>query len=764
MKIWCLICICLLTGSLSNAQRVGLVLSGGGAKGLAHIGVLKALEENNIPIDYIVGTSMGGIIGGMYAAGYSPYEMEYIAYTQDFRSWVTGNFESEYKYFFQKKEENASIIRLKLTVDSGFQAKLRSNIINDIPLNFALQQLLCQASANSNYDFDSLLIPFRCVASDIFQQKEVILRKGSLHDALRATMTVPYIYRPIKINNRYVFDGGLYNNFPADVMQKEFNPDVIIGVNVSTKTLSTYPFDNDEQLVSQLFFNLLLSKTDSNEVGENGIYIQPDLDKFRAFDFKAIEQMIEGGYNATIAKLDLIKARVSKRVTEKQVNEKRRFFMADQPDLIFDEVTVSGIHAHQKQYVQRVFGYKKNQLVTLSDIKQGYYKLVADDNFLSVYPKIFYSDATSSYKFELEVKPEQNFKAEFGGNISSRPANSAFLGLQYNFFTKRAYTFTSDFYLGRFYEAVQLKTRMDIPSTLPFYLETDFTYNHWDFFKSSQIFIENLTPTFIDQSDVNYGLGLGFPSNNGKIVAQVSYARIKDKFSEEDNFQSGDTLDVTNFNTMIYRAGFEKNTFDQKQFPKKGEHVSINLRYVNGWEIYFPGSTAIRRLPQRNEKAWLQLKATYEHYLPVYKRYTFGYLLEGIISDQPFFSTYRSSVIRASGFYPLIDSKTLFLENYRSFSYAAAGIKHVFQVAKNMDLRIEGYIFQPYKVLIQADDQRAAFTKRWQFRYYTGTAALVYKSPLGPVSLNLNYYDDPRKTLGIMFNLGFLIFNKRPLD
>ncbi|MGB4773817.1 MAG: patatin-like phospholipase family protein, partial [Daejeonella sp.] len=129
-----------------KGQKVGLVFSGGGAKGLAHIGVLKALEENNIPIDYIVGTSMGGIVGGMYAAGYSPAQIEYLASSTDFQNWVNGRFESDYKYFFKKKPDNPSLITVKLQIDTGFQTRVRSNLINDIPLNFALMELLAQAS------------------------------------------------------------------------------------------------------------------------------------------------------------------------------------------------------------------------------------------------------------------------------------------------------------------------------------------------------------------------------------------------------------------------------------------------------------------------------------------------------------------------------------------------------------------------------------------------------------------------------------------
>ena len=139
----------------SKAQKVGLVLSGGGAKGLAHIGVLKALEENNIPIDYITGTSMGGIVGAMYAAGYSPKEIEKIALSADFQDWVGGKYKSDYSFYFQKNNSNTTILTAKLSADTSLRLSFRPNLVNDIPPNFALLELFSQASSIAKDNFDN---------------------------------------------------------------------------------------------------------------------------------------------------------------------------------------------------------------------------------------------------------------------------------------------------------------------------------------------------------------------------------------------------------------------------------------------------------------------------------------------------------------------------------------------------------------------------------------------------------------------------------
>src|SRR5690606_33277023 len=120
-----------------------------------------------IPIDYIVGTSMGAVVGAMYAAGYSPSEIEHIALSKEFQDWVGGKYTSDYSYYFQKNSLNPSFLTAKLQVDTGFTFKFRSNFINDVPLNFALLELLSQASANAQNDFDKLFIPFRCIVADV---------------------------------------------------------------------------------------------------------------------------------------------------------------------------------------------------------------------------------------------------------------------------------------------------------------------------------------------------------------------------------------------------------------------------------------------------------------------------------------------------------------------------------------------------------------------------------------------------------------------
>lgn len=753
-----------------NAQKVGLVFSGGGAKGLAHIGTLKALEENNIPIDYITGTSMGAIVGAMYASGYSPAQIEKIALSDDFQDWVSGRYQSDYSFYFQKSSPNPSMITAKMAIDTSLRLSFRPNLVNDIPLNFALLELFSQASATAKDNFDNLFVPYRCMASDILSQKSITVSKGSLAEAVRASMTVPLIYRPIKLDEKFVFDGGIYNNFPADVMQKEFKPDFIIGANVSSKTFNEYPKD-DDRLMNRFLVYMFLSKSDSTLVGKNGIYIEPNLSEFSSTNFLPVAELIKQGYDATIAEMDKIKASIKRRIDTKELLKRRVEFNIKKSELVFSNVLVRGVNSQQRKYIERLFK-SDNENFDLSDIKRGYYKLVADEVFEAVYPKIMYDGTTDSYNFEIVAQPKKSLKIDFGGNISTRPISNVFLGVQYNYLNRRAYTFSSNFYSGRFYESVQLGGRIDFPSKLPLFLGGELTYNNWNYYNTSKIFVENPSPVYIDQADRKIDLKFGMPLNrNARIVANAAFINNSDNYSPTGNFNVGDVLDKTIFNGFRTGITFEKNSLNRKQYATAGKNISLNLNYTTGRENYYPGNIQTNSFgpsmapnTKRNLRQWVQAKLSYENYFLHTKRYSLGYLAEVVASNQSLYSNYYSTLLASPAFYPLQDSRSSFLENFRAFNYGAAGVKNIINLQRKFDLRVEGYVFLPYQEFKKVGLQQVGFEKALSKWRYAGTAGLVYQSPLGPVSLSYNLYDDAKRKHGVLLHIGYLIYNKRSLE
>jgi len=756
---------------LAHAQKVGLVLSGGGAKGLAHIGILKALEENNIPVDYITGTSMGGIVGAMYAAGYSPAQIEKVALSTDFQDWVSGRYNSDYSFFFQKKSTNPSIFTAKLSVDSNLRMSFRSNLVNDIPLNFALMELFSQASAIAKDDFDHLFVPYRCMVSDVLSQTSITVAKGSLAEAVRGTMTVPLVYRPIKLDDKYVFDGGLYNNFPVDVMKESFHPDVIIGSNVSAKTYNEYPKNEDDRLMNRLMMFMLLSKSDSTLIGEKGVYIQPDLTGYSVTNFNPVAGLIKQGYDATMAEMPRIRQKIARRVNINELMTRRNEFNNRKPNMLFSGVTVTGVNQDQKRYVERLFKRDK-KIFDISDIRQGYYKLVADETFETIYPKISYNPVSDSYNFEIVARPQKSFKIDFGGNISTRPISNVFLGVQYHYLNRKSYTFGANLYSGRFYESVQLNGRIDYPSRLPLFLAAELTYNNFDYYNTSSIFIENPHPTYIQQADRKADLKLGFPLNrNTRVILSSAVISNSDRYSPSNSFSLGDVLDKTTFTGSRSAITFEQNTFNRKQYANRGRNFLLSFNYYTGRETYSPGNiggTSLLATPRdpvfRHYRQWFNLKISDDNYFLKSRRYTLGYQAEAVLSNQPLFTNYYSTLLAAPAFYPLQDSRSIFLENFRATSYLAGGIKNVYTLRRNLDLRAEGYVFLPYEKFTQTGFQGVAHRKALSTWQYAATAGLVYHTPVGPISFSYNIYDDPIKRNGVLLHLGYLIYNKRSIE
>ena len=229
------IVVYLLTMLLSvalPAQKVGLVLSGGGARGLTHIGIIHALEDNGIPIDYVTGTSMGAIVASLYAMGYSPREMmDYIA-SPDFNKAYTGTIDENNLYYIKRNDPSPEFLTVKadLGADSiAFSPSLPTNLINPVYMNLMFMETFAQPTAACDGDFDKLFVPFRCVASNVYEKRPLIFDHGDLGRAVRASMTFPFVFKPIEVDGELAYDGGIFNNFPVDIMKEDFHPDFIIG-------------------------------------------------------------------------------------------------------------------------------------------------------------------------------------------------------------------------------------------------------------------------------------------------------------------------------------------------------------------------------------------------------------------------------------------------------------------------------------------------------------------------------------------------------
>jgi NTE family protein len=744
-------------------QKVGIVLSGGAAKGLAHVGMLKALEENDIPIDYIVGTSMGGIIAGCYAAGMSPDQIEQLMISPKFLDWVNGKLEEGYNYYYNRNDDHPSFLKLNLSLDSTFNLLLNTSLANDLSLNFALAEKMAQPAATANNDFDKLFVPLRVVAADIFTQTEIILKKGVLSDALRATQTVPFFYNPIRVDGKYLFDGGVYNNFPVDVAQHEFNPDVIIGCNVSSKVYDEYPFGEDERLISKSLLYMLLDKSDPNKVPPTGIYIQPELKKFSAFDFNKAKGMIDSGYAQTMRQMPEIKSKIKTRRICDVVMEARNKFNNKNKPLLVDKINYRNFNREQRAYLNRFFKSGKRPL-RFSDVESGYYRLVSEDYFKNVYPNFEYDSISSHFNFLLSRRPQNNFQVEFGGVIATRNISNIFLGLNYYHFGRALNHVQVNFSAGNFYKSIQAKVRIDYPNFGQFFLEPEATVNSWDFLEGKDILIQEFSPTLLNRIDRKLGAGIGFPiGKRFKAGFSGYYINNRDQYIDTDSFLSTDTLDQLYLSGARLGINLSTNTLNRKQYASEGKAITVSADWFNLEESFIPGTTSVEKQVEHHHRVWFRSRVLIEQY---FRKgfYSSGYLLDAVLSNQPVFSNYQGTIINAPSFNPIQDSRTFILQNFRAFNYVAGGWRNVFGIWNNLDFRLEGYVFKPLQVIENGPDHEAVLSKQYSKFFLAGTADLVFHSTIGPVSLSLNYYDDKKNQLGLLLHVGFLLFNKTSLE
>src|SRR5690554_2914244 len=469
----------LLISITVQAQKVGLVLSGGGAAGLAHIGVLKALEENDIPIDYISGTSMGALIGGLYASGYTVEEITDLVKSQNFQLAISGELPDSDVYYYTQDLIDASIIRLKISPKSLIRNSIPTNLVTPNLMEYMLLELFEQPAAKATYNFDSLMIPFRCVASDIVEKQEVVFSQGSLALALRASTTYPFYFRPVVIDSTLLFDGGLYNNFPADVMYDTFLPDVIIGSNVASQI---EPPDEDDLL--SLVRNMITSPRDFTLKCEEGIIIEPQSD-IGVFDFSDIETEIQHGYKATIDSIAKIKQMTKgSRRTAQDRNIMRSGFRSGFPDQNISEIKLSGdLNANQEEYIKSTLGKnEKDSIYTFQDFKPQFLRLSQDSKIKYIQPLAIYDTTKDAYSLDLKVRREKDLTVYFGGNFSSRPINIGYVGLKYNLFGRTSATLMANSYFGKFYGSILLRANVDFGGNKRMSISPLFVANRWDYF------------------------------------------------------------------------------------------------------------------------------------------------------------------------------------------------------------------------------------------------------------------------------------------
>ena len=748
----------------SYSQKVGIVLSGGGASGMAHIGVLMALEENNIPIDYITGTSAGALVGGLYSIGYTPAQIKEMAASPDFYKIANGQIDKEYIYFFKQRPQNASIVKFSFNQDlKQLNTSIPLNITDPSLIDFFMIEKFTIPSSYADYNFDSLFVPFRCVASDIDANKEVVFKSGNLSQTVRASMTFPFYIPPLTLDGKLLVDGGLYNNFPADVMYNDFMPDVIIGSSVTQPRRTPKDYD----LISQVR-SMIQSKSNFEINCSNSMIINPPVDEVGTFDFDKTAIAIQNGYKETMKNMDSIKEMVSRRTDSDEIKARRLSFMKRaQEEIIISRIEVVGVKKREVEYITSSL-MDKGKNTSLPLLRKRFFRLITDDKIEFMFPVLTKLDNDSTYSLTIKVKKNPEFDLRVGGSFTSKSTNTGYIGLDYKNINKYvSLTAASNFYFGRFYNSIDIAPRIDFPFDFPFYIEPHVTYNRWDYYRSFSTFFEDTKPSYLIKNESFWGVTFGFPSSNkGKIELNYNNGLLENDYYQTDQFISTDTVDITQFYLDHVSLTFERNSLDNFYFSKEGSKIKLKGSYINGVEINNPGSTSVLAFDtiDRFTHQWFTLSVDIEKYFKISDRYSLGLKATGVHSTQDFFNNYTASILIAPQFSPIPETQTQFNPPLSAHTYSAFGVKNVFNIYKSLDVRLEGYAFLPYKNILDYN-KTAGYSSnlRNTENHYMASAIIVLNSPLGPVSFTSNYMDYRQEKWSFLFNFNFLVFNRKAL-
>jgi NTE family protein len=679
--------------------------------------------------------------------------------SDDFKRWSAGIIDEQYVYYYLREDPNSSWVSLDINFKKKLTSQLPSNLISPFEMDFAFMELLAPAAAACSYNFNNLVIPFRCVVSDVDSTKTMVMRNGDLASAVRGSMTIPFVFKPITIQGRLVFDGGMYNNFPVDIAKKDFHPDVIIGSRVAKRYEKP---DRDDAL--SLLLSMLMERQNDTMLYPNSVMIVPNIPDVNIIDFSQCNQMIDSGYSATIQKISEIRTVVKAIADSTRLDEKRKKFKERCPPLVFDSILIKGLTKAQNDYVLSILKHGK-KVITIQELKKNYFRLLDGGFIRNIYPVAKFNPGTGFYSLILDIQKTENFNIQFGGNISLGTNTQGFAEFRYKYLWKTPVQFMVNGYFGRFYTSAKASARVDFTSKLPFFLEGCYTYNNFNYFRNSSYFFDDKQPSYIIQGEYFGEVKTGFPvTNKGKLLLDLSYALTNSKYYQDNSFSRYDTADQTSFDFISPTVSFELNSLNRKQFADAGARLKLSGSYVNGMESTIPGSTSINKNETSAHLEWFQFNLIYDNYFETVGPVKLGFYGEAMISNKPLFSNYTASILNAQVFEPLPEMQSFFLPAYRANNYAAAGIKAIIKIYRKIDFRLEGYIFQPYReITYNPADNTATYGLPLSTRSYLATAAFVYNTFLGPISIGVNYYDKTMDSFTVNLNIGYIIFNSRAL-
>ncbi|WP_276168937.1 patatin-like phospholipase family protein [Zobellia alginiliquefaciens] len=563
--------------------KVGLVLSGGGAKGMAHIGAIKVLEEAGIQVDYIGGTSMGAIVGSLYAAGYRGDQLDSIFRATDFTNLIQDNLPRNAKTFYEKENSEKYAVTLpfdnfKVSVPPAYSGG--QNVYNEL-----VKFLYPVRNVN---DFNELPIPFVCVATDVETGEEVILREGYLPEAVMASGTLPSLFEPARINGKVLIDGGVVNNYPIDEVRK-MGADIIIGVDVQHGLRNRESLLTATEILLQINnYRTVLDMAEKSK--KTDIYIKPYMEDYSIIDFNLGDVIIKSGEEAARKKIDTLRAIASRQSGKRKA--KQRIISSD--TLSISHLVILESENYSRGYVKGKLRFDTDKPTTFSRVQQGISNLAATGNFHTIHYKIQDDEDNDEQEMILDLKENKSKSfIRIGAHYDNLYKTAAILNYTRKSLITRDDVSSFDFIIG---DNVRYK--------LQYYVDKGF---YWSFgFNSSFNEFEKDVDFDLVRSNFGVQAGANLNSINMDITDFTNQVYVQTVLREEFAFRmgvehkylkystktlaqvanTGQVSGNTNTRTFLEKSSFYSafgqltfDTYDDKYFPSKGLYFDGDFHF-----------------------------------------------------------------------------------------------------------------------------------------------------------------------------------------
>ena len=457
-------------------KKVGLVLSGGGAKGMAHIGAIKVIEEAGIPIDYVVGTSMGSIIGGLYAIGYTPEQMDSMVRKQDWGYLLSDRISRRQKNMAEREVDEKYVISVpfsKTAIQDVTGGLIKGQNIADLFSELTL-------GYHDSLDFNKLPIPYACVSENIANGKEYDFHSGVLSTAMRASMAIPGVFTPVRLDSMVLIDGGVVNNYPVDVARR-MGADVIIGVDVKSELKPASELENAGAILGQLV-DLMGQDKYLKNLKETNVHIKVNVKGYSAASFSksAVDSLIHRGLVAAEEQKNALMKLKREIGLPEDYRPRRKVFYEPAEWIMVKEIHFKGLDEEEAEWVMNRCDLKENTFNSIRRIKEATTIMLANTNYSNISYELLQNDR-GEYNLYYTLNKKNESRINIGVRFDSEEIASLLLNARTTLKTKLPSYVSATVRLGKRY-GVELGYGIEPSPLSSFSLSYKFMYNDIDYY------------------------------------------------------------------------------------------------------------------------------------------------------------------------------------------------------------------------------------------------------------------------------------------